>query len=276
MKRGLKGIARNTVVRAGGLRARIVGTEPGKRAIAFHEVPDVPAFRAFLNEILGRYEVMAMDDWLVKPVAGRTQVTLTFDDGYASWHESVAPLLEEQNVPAVFFVASGLVGLHGEDARAFARRGLRRERDLRFISPSQLHDLGRHDAFEIGGHTVNHPDLAALRDRDTVRREILEGCARLEDWVGAKVRWFAYPFGTPRNVSPEVRAVTAAAGMDAAFSLIPGWWNPNRGDRYVIGRDSVDPSVPFPVWEAWLRGGYDWVYRAKAAVMGVHHRVPAG
>ena len=57
-----------------------------------------------------------MDDWLHEPFEpnDRTQLTLTFDDGYASWHESVAPLLEERGIPAVFFVSSGLVGLRGE------------------------------------------------------------------------------------------------------------------------------------------------------------------
>jgi peptidoglycan/xylan/chitin deacetylase (PgdA/CDA1 family) len=260
---GLRTSVRNALVRAGGAVASLGGSRPGKRALVFHEVPEIPRFRDFLDWLLAEYEVLAVEDWLRNPPGDRTQLTLTFDDGYASWHEAVAPLLEERNVPAVFFVTSGLVGLRGKEARDFARSRLHRTRELKFIDLRQLEDLASHALFEVGGHTLTHADLGRISNHHTVREEVVGDRAALEDWLGVKVRWFAYPFGTPGNVSPTARSVVEEVGMSAAFTLIPGWWEPSSGDRFLIGRDGVDPSLSFSLWRAWLRGGYDRLYGLK-------------
>jgi peptidoglycan/xylan/chitin deacetylase (PgdA/CDA1 family) len=260
LKRG----ARNTLVRAGGAVASLRGSKPGKRALVFHEVPDLPQFSDLLDRLSAEYDMLSLQNWLTVPAAARTQLTLTFDDGYASWHEAVAPLLERRGLPAVFFVNSGSVGLQGEEARDFARRRLRRTRELTFIGGPELEALSRHDLFEIGGHTVTHVDLGEVSDPIAARAEIAGDQARLEDWLGAPVRWFAYPFGMPGNVSATARSVVAEVGMSAGFTLAPGWWDPGKGDRFMIGRDGVDPSLPFSLTRAWLRGGYDRLYALKA------------
>jgi peptidoglycan/xylan/chitin deacetylase (PgdA/CDA1 family) len=263
-KKGL----RNALVRAGGAAVAVGGPKTGKRALAFHEVPDAGRFGEFLDRLVAEYDVLPLQDWLTAPLATRTQLTLTFDDGYASWHDDVAPLLYERGLPAVFFVSSGLVGLRGSAAREFARNRLRRTRELTFIGARELEDLARHPRFEVGGHTVTHADLGRITEPDIVRVEIAGDRARLEDRLGAPVRWFAYPFGTPANVSPTARSIVKELGMTAAFTLIPGWWDPGRGDRYLIGRDGIDPSLPFSLWRAWLCGGYDRLYTVKTAVTG--------
>jgi peptidoglycan/xylan/chitin deacetylase (PgdA/CDA1 family) len=255
---------RNALVRAGAATQR--GPSAGKRALALHDVPDVKRFGEVLDRLRAEYEILSLEEWLTAPPARRTQLTLTFDDGYASWHEAVAPLLEDRRLPAVFFVSSGLVGLEGEEARAFVRNRLRRRRELRLIGMAQLQDLARHPLFEVGAHTLTHADLGRVTDRDVARTEIAADRARLEDWLGSPVRWFAYPFGGPRNVSRTARAVVEDVGMSAAFTLIPGWWEPTAGDRFRIGRDGLDPSLPYAVWQAWLRGGYDRIFGVKSAI----------
>jgi peptidoglycan/xylan/chitin deacetylase (PgdA/CDA1 family) len=268
VRSGWKQGLRNALVRAGGVAASVGGPKAGKRALAFHEVPDAVRFREFLDRLIAEYDILALHEWLTAPPATRTQLTLTFDDGYASWHESVAPLLDERGLPAVFFVSSGLVGLRGSEAREFARSRLRRTRELELIGARELEDLARHPLFEVGGHTVTHADLGRITAPDIARAEIAGDRARLEDRLGARVRWFAYPFGNHANVSPAARSLVEELGMAAAFTLIPGWWEPGKGDRYLIGRDGIDPSLPFALWRAWLRGGYDRLYAVKTAVTG--------
>jgi peptidoglycan/xylan/chitin deacetylase (PgdA/CDA1 family) len=263
LKRGV----RNALLRAGGTVVALRGPKAGKRALAFHEVPDLAPFRDLLDRVLTEYDVLPLQDWLTAPPGRRTQLTLTFDDGYASWHAAVASLLEERRLPAVFFVSSGLVGLQGEEAREFARNRLRRTRELTFIGVRELEDLAQHALFEVGGHTVTHADLGRVKDPRTARAEVAEDQARLEDWLGAPVRWFAYPFGAPRNVSSTARLAVEGLGISAAFTLIPGWWDPSTGDRFLIGRDGLDPSLPVSLSRAWLRGGYDRLYALKTAVV---------
>jgi peptidoglycan/xylan/chitin deacetylase (PgdA/CDA1 family) len=255
---------RNTLIRAGGTLARIRGLKPAKRALAFHEVPDIGRFRAFIEVLRAEYEIVGVDAWLNRPVGDRTQLLLTFDDGYASWHTAVGPLLTELGLPAVFFITSGVVGLEGSAAQEFTHRRMARTQRLAFISLDQLRDLARQPAFEVGSHTQTHPDLGRIGDLDAIRREVVGGQERLEDWLGEPVRFFAYPFGTPANVSSAARSVVEAAGLEAAFTLVPGGWDPRRGDRFEIGRDGIDPALPPAVWRAWLRGGYDRLYGLKS------------
>jgi peptidoglycan/xylan/chitin deacetylase (PgdA/CDA1 family) len=265
VSRGWKQGVRNALVRAGGAAVAVRGPKAGKRALAFHEVPEPARFAEFLDRLLAEYDVLALQDWLSAPPADRTQLTLTFDDGYASWHESVAPLLDERGLPAVFFVSSGLVGLRGSEARDFARSRLRRTQELTFIGARELEDLARHPRFEVGGHTATHIDLGRIADPDIARAEIAGDQARLEDLVGDPVRWFAYPFGNHANVAPTARSIVEALGMSAAFTLIPGWWDPGKGDRFMIGRDGIDPELSSAVRSAWLRGGYDRLFSVKTA-----------
>jgi len=56
----------------------------------------------------------------------------------------------------------------------------------------RLHAYG----MTIGAHTVNHPILSRIGDREA-RAEIELGRRRLEDITGAPVRLFAYPNGKP-------------------------------------------------------------------------------
>jgi peptidoglycan/xylan/chitin deacetylase (PgdA/CDA1 family) len=241
------------------------GLAPGKRALAFHEVPDVQAFRDLLDRLVDEWDFLRVEDWLGAPLGERGQLTLTFDDGYASWAGPVAEVLVERDLPALFFVCSGLVGLKGQQGRDFAVQRMLRTQELEFISLAQLRELAAHQQFEIGGHTKSHADLGPIRDRRSAQAEIAEGKDQLEEWLAEPVRWFAYPFGTPANVSPLARSVVEEAGMSAAFTLVPGRWQPDRGDRYLIGRDGLDPALPFAVSRAWLQGGYDRLYALKAS-----------
>ena len=89
------------------------------------------------------------------------------------------------------------------------------------MSPVQikrLHDEG----MEIGGHTVNHPILAVLDERQA-RAEILGGKRRLEEITGAPVTLFAYPNGQPgRDYGPRDVALVREAGFAAAVSTAAG------------------------------------------------------
>ena len=56
---------------------------------------------------------------------------------------------------------------------------------------------------EIGAHTLNHPDLPSLAEKEQLQ-EILESKNRLEDMYNIAVTTFAYPYGKYDQVTIEL------------------------------------------------------------------------
>jgi peptidoglycan/xylan/chitin deacetylase (PgdA/CDA1 family) len=233
----------------------------GKRVILLHDVKRPDHLREKIAWLLAGYEIVALPDLFSRPQGRRTQVALTFDDGYRSWYDEAAPILEEFSVPAVFFVCSGFIGLRGEAARVFAVQRLRRHAPLEPLDVPQLRALAANPLFEVGSHTVNHVDLGAVTDRGALVSEIGGDRRRLEDWIGSAVRWFAYPFGQPENTSAASRAYIEAQGFERAFTIVPSF--AGGPDRFAVGRDSLEMTDPHWVWGSRLAGGYDALYRIK-------------
>jgi peptidoglycan/xylan/chitin deacetylase (PgdA/CDA1 family) len=254
---------RNMFVMAIGCVRRMLGlTQSGKRVIAFHDVKDAELLRKKLEWLMAHYEIVSLEELLSRPLGQRTQIAITFDDGYASWHEVTAPVLEDLKIPAVFFVCSGFVGLRGQEAEYFGRRYFRRQQKLSPITRNQLVELANQPLFEIGGHTVHHIDLGRPLDENTLIAEIYMDRYQLENWTGTPVRWFAYPFGEPKNVFPQAVNFVRRMGFLAAFTLVPSYWKPGE-DRFKIGRDSLDLAQPLWLWRTWLSGAYDGLYTLK-------------
>lgn len=88
----------------------------------FHRVRDEPSdFHEGLIEVNSRVFREHLD-WLRKRArfvheselpdlrpGGQPKLMLTFDDGYSDVHDVIAPLLEELKIPAIFFVAPGML-----------------------------------------------------------------------------------------------------------------------------------------------------------------------
>ena len=262
----LKKAARNALVGTVDVLRGLRSPSAGRRVIALHDVVDAGSFRDKMTWLREQYDVVAMDTFLDRKTPQRAQVTITFDDGFASWHEIAAPILDELGLPAVFFVCSGYVGMQGGEADDFARRCLRRQSKLRPLTNNQLVDLARHARFEIGSHTVHHVNLGKPVPRDILRAEIDADRAQLEDWTGNAVRLFAYPFGGPKDISSQSTDFVEGAGFAAAFSFIPGYRG-SYDNRHLIGRDGLDTAAPRWLWRAWLNGSYDSLYRAKSRLV---------
>jgi peptidoglycan/xylan/chitin deacetylase (PgdA/CDA1 family) len=89
------------------------------------------------------------------------------------------------------------------------------------MTPAELRKAARGTALEIGAHTRNHPALNRLTAKEQ-REEIASGKRMLEKTIGREVRAFAYPYGSPWDVSPETVQLAREAGFTLACANYPG------------------------------------------------------
>ncbi|MCH6236770.1 polysaccharide deacetylase family protein [Cognataquiflexum rubidum] len=86
------------------------------------------------------------------------------------------------------------------------------------INLEQLLELKASGLVEIGAHTYNHPILAN-EDNSTVIYEISSCILELEEMIGEKVKWFAYPNGIPSlDFSKREMEILRESGVKLAFS----------------------------------------------------------
>jgi peptidoglycan/xylan/chitin deacetylase (PgdA/CDA1 family) len=156
---------------------------------------------------------------------------VTFDDAFTSVHDAL-PVLARLGVPATIFACTG----YADDPRPLSLPELAEElharsEELRTMSWRELRELDGRPGIEIESHTVSHPHLPALSDGE-LAEELTASKRRLEEELGRRCRYLAYPFG---DCDDRVRAAARAAGYEAAF----GWPGDASGDRFDVFRVSV-------------------------------------
>jgi peptidoglycan/xylan/chitin deacetylase (PgdA/CDA1 family) len=178
-------------------------------------------------------------------------VVLTFDDGYLSVISEGLPVLAARGFTATVFLVSGLVGLRAAAARA---RNADFDRDLLdWRQAAELLQAG----FEIGSHTVSHPDLTRLAPTER-ERELAAARTQLEQGLQTPVQSLAYPYG---RLDPEVRDAAARHYRRACTTRLARCGpatDPLRIDR--IDMYYMKPARRF---QELLDGGLDHWLRAR-------------
>jgi peptidoglycan/xylan/chitin deacetylase (PgdA/CDA1 family) len=165
----------------------------------------------------------------------RPTITVTFDDGYADNCQRALPFLIEQKVPCTYFVASR----HILEGRPFAH-DVKRGRPLAPNTPEQIRELAA-AGIDIGAHTRTHADLGQVKNIDTLYDEMIGSQRDLQEITGQPVRYFAFPFGQHKNLTPDAfeLARTAFDGVCSAY----GGYNFPGGDPFHFQRIHVDEDL---------------------------------
>jgi peptidoglycan/xylan/chitin deacetylase (PgdA/CDA1 family) len=264
-----KRLLRDGAVVAAGYAATLRRMSPTRQVIMFHDIEDASRFDQCIDWLLERYKIVPVRALVTNSDSDtRECVALTFDDGYADWHEVVAPILRRHRCAATFFVSSGFVGLSPPEARIFRLECLRRSRELAPLTVAQLRDLAADELFEIGSHTVSHRDLGVALPAEVLASEIDEDRDRIQEWTGRAVRWFAYPFGGERHLSSAATEYLRNAGFRGAFTALPGSVNRST-DPFLLPRQSIDVLRSPRLWSARLNGGYEEFFRLKRQISSV-------
>ena len=223
--------------------ARGILTAP---VLVFHRVTDdIPGdgitvstrrFREIVRNLKDHYNPIPLARLLDYLAKGETwpakTVVVTFDDGYLDNHAHAAPILAEYGVSATFFVTTDAIGsdrVMPWDAQL--------PRRLPWMDWHHVREL-RTRGFEIGSHTLTHPDLGKLPPSDACV-EIAGSKEKLEQELGSAVTSFAYPFGGKGNITEENRELVKRAGYSCCCSAYGGFVR-LATDRFNIHRLGVN------------------------------------
>ncbi len=208
-------------------------------------------------ELLGKwgYTCINFEDYTLhkqgKLNLPRKPVIMTFDDGYDEVHRNALPVMKEFGARATAFILGdrSIKSNTWDVESGFDGATLMDESQI-----LELKDAG----FEIGSHSMTHPDLVRLSER-RARKEIFQSKEDLEELVDAPVISFAYPFGSANGV---MERLVKEAGYEYGCGVYSG---PPRfaHDMFNIRRipitrktNSVDFALkiltPYEYYE-WIR-----------------------
>ena len=148
-------------------------------------------------------------------------VVITFDDSYASIFQYALPILQELQYTATIFVITGFAGTLNEwDVNL----GGIRFRHLSWKEIRHLSNIG----FEIGSHTVHHPDLTRV-SVNQARKELIESKDRLEHEINKPVSLISFPFGRYNDTVIQICKETG-------YQHGCGFWTQKKYQPFVFER----------------------------------------
>jgi peptidoglycan/xylan/chitin deacetylase (PgdA/CDA1 family) len=217
----------------------------------------VDMFRTLVSHFKSRsYRFVSPSDIVQGLPPGGKYILLTFDDGYYN-NVRALPVLEEFDVPAIFFISTGhvkqqkafwwdvlyreyckrpdqlsrinrviaaykLLKTHEVEAqlkKAYGDNALRPVGDLdRPFSPSELREFAMHKCVFLGNHTTDHAILPNY-SRAEIREQISAAQEELKEITGQVPSIIAYPNG---KVCPEIFQIARDAGLNLGIGVRPG------------------------------------------------------
>lgn len=166
----------------------------------------------------------------------RLAVSITFDDGYADNCREAIPLLVQRRIPCTYFVTAGNV-LSGDPFTHDLARGYR-------FPPNNVEQLRAMAAagIEIGVHGYSHADLGGLHEERQLRCEVVTSGEQLQDLLGRRMRYFAFPYGQYANLNARAFQLAHDAGYEGICSAYGGY-NVPGGDAFHLQRIHADNAM---------------------------------
>jgi peptidoglycan/xylan/chitin deacetylase (PgdA/CDA1 family) len=221
-----------------GSTASAVQAAPGNvllPILIYHYTP--PDFEQQLQYLVSHnYTVIDMRQALAglegEPLPAKP-IVITFDDGYENQMQAFA-LLKKYNMKATFYIING-----GVESRWCIGAGRRYHDPLQpptgcgdaYLSWSQVKTLDKSGLITIGGHTIDHENLATLSPSDQ-QFEIDASKSGIESELGHPIYDFAYPYGA---YDATTVSLVQQAGYTTAVSTDPGEYQ-SLDNVYTLGR----------------------------------------
>jgi peptidoglycan/xylan/chitin deacetylase (PgdA/CDA1 family) len=218
--------------------------EPRITVLLYHRVTDavrdnlsvgIEQFDRQMALIRRHCQVLSLDEVLdasVIPRSRRPLVCVTFDDGYRDNHDIAVPILMRHQVPAAFFVATGMIGTD----RPFPHDVQRRNGAIANMDWTQLRCM-KEQGFIIGSHTVNHVDCASVPE-ESAWNELTGSRDDLRRELGSQDVYLGYPYGGRQHMNARCLDLVRQAGYSACLSAFGGT-NLRHVDRFDVRRRAI-------------------------------------
>ncbi|OGZ24840.1 MAG: hypothetical protein A2896_01610 [Candidatus Nealsonbacteria bacterium RIFCSPLOWO2_01_FULL_43_32] len=157
----------------------------------------------------------------------RKTVVLTFDDSFEDNYSNVFPVLKKYNFPATFFVATDFIGKDqkNESTGIF----------FKTLSWPQIKEMSESGLIDFEPHTSTHRELTGI-SLEEAKKEILDSKRAIEEGLGKKCHFFAYPRG---KYDEEIIKILKENGFLAAVTVNPGRVR-KTSDLLKLPRQSID------------------------------------
>ncbi len=203
------------------------------------------AFRRHVDWMQRHFEFVSLAEAqrrIRAPANDRPCVAITFDDGYADNCHYALPLLASRRIPCTYFVCTHHV-LHGAPFPHDLARG-------KAFAPNTLEQLRTlaQQGVEIGAHTRTHANLGAVRDPRQLLDEVVTASRELQDALGHRVRYFAFPYGLHEHLHPLAFALAREAGLEACCSAYGGYNSPGDDPFHLQRIGGEGPLVRLKNW----------------------------
>lgn len=207
---------------------------------------DFATFKHQIRWMQERFDIISMQEAQQRIDSGfndRPAIVITFDDGYAENCEEALPFLICEKIPVTYFVTTG----NAVNALPF-QHDVDLGRPLPINTIESLRSIAN-AGIEIGAHTRTHPDLGSLEDPEKIFDEVVNATRDLEQAIGKKINYFAFPFGQYVNMQASIFHLLKQQGIKGVCSAYGGW-NEIGGDSFHIQRVHGDPN--FSRMQNWL------------------------
>lgn len=185
---------------------------------------------------------------------GKRYSVITVDDGYRCVREHAMPELLRRKIPVTVFVSPDLLGTRPK----WTTFGGDSVSDEQIVSGDDLRSWPA-DLVSIGSHTLTHPWLPSLTERDA-RMELSGSREKLSQLLKRDTDLFSFPYGA---LNQRLIELCREVGYRRVFTSMPtlAFSDPNE---FVTGRLKVEPTDWPLEFRLKLLGAYRWLPTAFA------------
>lgn len=200
-------------------------------------------FYDLLNKISKQADFIRIEDAVrlieEKKITNQKLIAFTFDDGYEECYTKIAPVLDEFNTNAAFFINPGYINGDDEYNQNFLKNvvHINHKQPMTWEMIKDLHQR----KYIIGNHTYDHKKLVDLTEPELIK-QVVDSKLEIESKIDSSCEYFAWTYGKLTDIDQKAlklvtenhKYVFSSANSEKYFSF----------NNKVINRRHVEGNWP--------------------------------